>query len=70
MALLHSKGNLRIGETFIHESILGSRFTGRLIAETKVANYDAVIPEITGRAYVTDFNALVLEDLLREGFLL
>jgi len=72
MAILHSEGKLKVGDLFVHESIIGTRFAGRLIAETKVGGYQAVIPEITGSAYITGFNRLVFddEDPLREGFLL
>jgi len=72
MAVLHSEGKLRIGDWFVHESILGTKFKGRLLGETKVGNYDAVLPEITGSAYITGFNRLVLDrrDPFRDGFLL
>jgi len=72
MAVLHSEGKLRIGETFVHESIIHTKFRGRLVSETKVGPYSAVIPEITGSAYITGFNKLIYEenDPLSSGFLL
>jgi len=72
MALLHSEGKLRIDDWFVHESIIRTRIKGRLLAETKVAKYDAVIPEIVGSAYITGFNRLVHDrnDPLVFGFLL
>jgi proline racemase len=72
MALLHSEGKLKIGEKFVHESILGTKFLGRLLGTTRVGEYDAVVPEITGSASVTGFNRLVLDDNdpFEDGFLL
>jgi len=72
MALLHSEGELRVGEAFVHESILRTKFTGRIISETKVGDYDAIVPEITGSAYITGYNKLVFDenDPLVNGFLL
>lgn len=72
MALLHSEGKLRLGERFVHESILQTKFIGRLLGETRVGAFKAVLPEITGSAYITGFNRLVVgeEDPLIQGFLL
>lgn len=72
MALLHSEGELRVGDAFVHESILRTKFKGRIISETKVGDYDAIVPEITGSAYITGFNKLVFDenDPLVNGFLL
>lgn len=53
MALLHGRGALRLNETFVHESILGTRFEGHLVAETEVGGISAVVPRITGRAWIT-----------------
>ena len=53
MALLHASGELAIGEPFVNESIIGTRFTGRLVGETTVGGLPAVVPEITGRAWIT-----------------
>ena len=53
MALLHASGELAIGDTFVNESIIGTRFTGRLVGETTVGGLPAVVPEITGRAWIT-----------------
>lgn len=72
MALLHSEGKLGIGDWFVHESIIKTRMKGRLLAKAKVAEYDAVIPEIVASAYITGFNRLVRDrrDPLGDGFLL
>ena len=53
MALLHSRGELSLDEPFMHESLLGTRFQGRLVGTTQVGPIPAVIPEITGRAWIT-----------------
>lgn len=70
MAELHAQGELPLGQTFIHESILGTRFEGTLVGETRVGEFDAVIPRVKGSAYITGLNSLVLEpaDPLGEGF--
>ena len=53
MAQLHANGELALGEPFVNESLIGTRFTGRLVEETRVGDLPAVVPEITGRAWVT-----------------
>jgi proline racemase len=72
MAALHAKGKLKIGEEFINESIIGTLFKGRLVKETTVGNVKAVVPEVTGSAYITAFSQMVVDpsDPLRNGFLL
>lgn len=61
MAALHAKGQLPLQQDFVHEGILGTTFTGRLIAETQVGRYHAVIPTISGRAWITGFAQYVVE---------
>ncbi|MBI4590168.1 MAG: proline racemase family protein [Candidatus Rokubacteria bacterium] len=72
MASLHARGRLAVGQAFRHESILGSTFTGRLTETTRVGEYPAVVPEVTGRAHLTGIATLVLtrEDPFPSGFLL
>jgi proline racemase len=72
MAALWASGRLRLGQPFVIESLAGTRFTGRLVEETRVANTPAVVPEVTGQAFLTGFHTFVLDpdDPLREGFLL
>ncbi len=53
MAQLHARGQLKTGQDFVNESLIGSRFTGRLLAETTVGGRPAVLPSITGRAWIT-----------------
>ena len=61
MAELHSRGELALGEDFLNESFIGSCFTGRLIKETTVAGMPAVIPTITGRAWITGIGQYLLD---------
>jgi len=70
MAVLHAKGRLGIGEDFRHEGILGTVFTGRLLEETRVGDRTAVVPTITGTAWITGFASYVLDpsDPFPEGF--
>jgi proline racemase len=70
MAALHARGALRLGEDYHHEGILGTIFTGRLVEETRIGPYPAVVPTIMGRAWITGFSSYVLEedDPFPEGF--
>ncbi len=70
MAVLHAKGQLALNEDFLHEGILGTIFTGRLVRETVVGGYKAVVPTIKGRAWITGLAQYVLdaEDPFPEGF--
>jgi len=72
MAEMHAKGKLKLNEEFVNESIAGTVFRGRLVEETRVGRFEAVVPEITGNAYITGFNQFVVdpEDPLKHGFLL
>jgi proline racemase len=53
MATLYAKGQLAVGEAFRHEGILGTVFTGRLVEEATIGAYRAVVPTITGTAWIT-----------------
>jgi proline racemase len=53
MAALHARGQLRIGEDFLHRSIIDSEFVGRLVGETMIGDQPAVLPTITGRGWIT-----------------
>lgn len=72
LATLYSKGKLDVNEYFVYESILGTTFKGRIIDTTKVGDYDAIVPEITGSAYITGFSHFVIdeEDPVKYGFVL
>jgi proline racemase len=72
MAQLHARGALALGEPFVNESVIGSRFTGRAVAETTVGGLPAIVPEITGRAWITGMGQYLLdaEDPFPAGFTL
>jgi len=70
MAVMFAKDEFGIGEDFRHEGILGTVFTGRLVRETQVGAYRAVVPTLTGRAWITCISHHVLdaEDPFPDGF--
>ena len=72
LATLYAKGELKPGEPFVYESILGTLFKGRIAEERKLAGFDAIIPEITGSGYILGFSNYVYDpdDSLTYGFLL
>ncbi|MFI6638154.1 proline racemase family protein [Streptomyces sp. NPDC050504] len=72
MAQLHARGELPIGRDFVNESFIGTEFTGRLVEETEVAGLPAVVPTITGRAWITGTAQYFLDpdDPFPGGFLL
>jgi proline racemase len=61
MATLHARGRLAIGEDFRHEGILGTVFAGRLLEETLIGDHAAVVPQITGQAWITGIADYVLD---------
>lgn len=70
MAVLHARGRLKVGEDFRHEGILGTVFTGRVVEETTVGPHRAIVPTITGSAWITGFASYVLDptDPFPDGF--
>jgi proline racemase len=72
MAVLHAKKQLALGQEFVHEGILGTTFTGCLVGETFVGPYPAVIPTLSGRAWITGFAEYVVDgtDPFPNGFTL
>lgn len=70
LALLHARGELTPGQLFRHGSLIGSQFDARIESTTRLGPYDAVIPAISGRAWITSLNQLVLDpsDPFQEGF--
>jgi proline racemase len=75
-ALRFTRGKISLDEAFTTESILGTRFTAQAVAETQVGSgsevFPAVIPKVTGSAYITGFHQFVLDDddPFQEGFIL
>jgi proline racemase len=72
MAQLHARGELRLNTDFVNESFIGTRFTGRLIEETTVGPHPAVVPTVTGRAWITGTANYLLDpdDPFPTGFVL
>ncbi len=74
VALRYARGQLGLEEPFVTESIIGTRFTGQVTAETQVGSgsevFPAVIPKVTGSAYITGLHQFVLDgdDPFPEGF--
>lgn len=72
MALLHAEGKLAMGQPFVHESLIGSLFHCKIVEETEVGGIPAIVPEISGRAFVMGLSTLLFDprDPFPEGFLL
>lgn len=62
LAQWYAKGKLKKGQDFIHESIIGSKFIGRIEEETELAGKPAIIPSIEGWAMVTGYNTIIIDD--------
>ena len=72
VAQLYARGELGQDEVLVNESIIGTVFRGRVLGETRVGEFAAVVPEVSGRAFVTGFNQWVVDpdDPVGEGFFL
>ena len=70
LAHLHATGRLPVGQAFVHESYIGSRFTGRVEAETEVVGRPGIIPSVEGSAIATGLNEIWIddEDVFAHGF--
>ncbi|TGQ67687.1 4-hydroxyproline epimerase [Mesorhizobium sp. M00.F.Ca.ET.186.01.1.1] len=62
MAQLHAKGKLKAGDAFVHESIIGSLFKGKVEKDVSVAGKPAIIPSIGGWARMTGLNTIFIDD--------
>jgi 4-hydroxyproline epimerase len=62
MAQLYAQGKLKVGDDFVHESIIGSLFKGRVERETEVAGFKAMVPSIGGWARMTGLNTIFIDD--------
>jgi len=71
-AIHHARGELAIDETITIESVIGTRFTVRVVEETTIGGHPAIIPEVSGTAHITGMNTFVFDpdDPLKDGFLL
>jgi len=72
MAVLDAMRVLAPGNTFVHESLIGTNFRGRVVRRAMVDEYEAIVPEIEGSAWITGEHVFLLDDddPFREGFLL
>jgi trans-L-3-hydroxyproline dehydratase len=72
MAVLHARGSMNVGDTMTHASAIGSTFDGRIVAETTVGDFRAIVPAIRGSAFVTGITELYVDpaDPFPEGYLL
>lgn len=72
VALEHAKGRLGVGEPFVIESLIATRFTGRVVRETSFGDYLAIVPEVEGSAWITGHHEFLIapDDPLRDGFIL
>ncbi|HUQ42465.1 MAG TPA: proline racemase family protein [Candidatus Limnocylindrales bacterium] len=72
VAIEHARGHLKIGAPFVVESIIGTRFTGRVLRETTFGPHAAIVPEVEGSAWISGRGELWFDprDPLHEGFLL
>lgn len=72
MAQLYARGELALDQEYVHASVLGTTFTGRLLDTTVVGGFDAVVPSVRGRAWVTGLASYMLDpdDPFPAGFLL
>jgi proline racemase len=72
MAQLHARGRLDLHEDFVHASLIGSVFTGRLVETAEVGEFPAVVPTVRGRAWVTGMASYLLDpdDPFPAGFLI
>lgn len=72
LALEHRRGKINLNEKFVVESILGTKFSGRIIGAQKFAGYDAIIPEVQGSAWIIGRSEFLIapDDPLKDGFML
>jgi proline racemase len=70
MAVLDAMGLVGEDTPFVNESVIGTRFTGRISGRTAVGDYPAIIPEIAGAAWITGEHTFFMDedDPLKEGF--
>ena len=70
MAVLHANGQMRVGDGLMHESLIGTRFAGRIVSETTLRGRQPIVPTIAGRAWVTGLYHYLVDasDPWPEGF--
>ena len=72
LAIHHARGEIGLNESIVIESIIGSRFSGRIVEEVAFGPYAAIVPEVTGEAHIVGRNELWInpDDPLKDGFIL
>ncbi len=72
LAIHHARGEIDTGQPIVVESLLGTRFTGRVLATTTFGPHAAIVPEVEGSAFITGRHELLIDpdDELRHGFIL
>lgn len=72
LAIHHARGEIELNESIVIESIIGSKFTGRVVDEVTFGPHKAIIPEVRGEAYIIGRNELWINpnDPLKDGFIL
>jgi len=72
MAVLHARGEMRVGDAMTHASVLGTTFDGRIVSETTVGETLAIVPAIRGSAWITGIAQVMVDpsDPFPEGYLL
>jgi trans-L-3-hydroxyproline dehydratase len=72
LAIRHARGEVALNERILVESIIGSRFSGRIVKTTTYGNYPAIIPEVEGTAHITGQHEFIIDpaDPLQDGFIL
>lgn len=70
MAVMHARGLLKVGESWVNKSPIDTEFIGRIARTARVGEYDAIVPVVKGRGWITSFKQVVLdpEDPFPEGF--
>lgn len=70
LAVLHARGQLKVGQAFEHESIIGSKFIGTILEETTLEGKTAIVPQVEGSAYITQYSQVVVDptDPFPEGY--
>ena len=70
LAALHAKGLIEVGETFVHESVIGTRFESSVVETTTIGKYAAVVPSVAGQAWITGIYQMGLDptDPFPRGF--
>jgi proline racemase len=72
LAVLHARGQMKVGDSMTHASPIGSTFDGRIVEETRVGDLAAIVPAIRGSAWITGITQVLIDptDPFPEGYLL